>query len=235
MENENINIEKEEIYENSSDPIIPEDDIVIQEVVDENKGDDILNEPFLFSGDTSLSEPRIFRKEILGKQVEYTLKNTHNSCFIIDALNNADYQFIPNVFPDTQSSYIPNIVDTFGTLQISHGNTNGLFEPKRAITRAEFTKMVLISHCYSYHEEDTTYPLFSDLTPNTWEAQVVHKAQKLGIIHGYTDNSFRPNSFISKAEATKILMRMSIIQVTQMTPLSYSDIEIDWHQDYIEI
>lgn len=118
-------------------------------------------------------------REVDGKLIGYTLENTYEGCPIIDALNNPNYSFTKNIFPDTELSKYPNMVDTFGTLKIAHGNTNGLFEPQRQITRAEFTKMVLISHCHDYQNEDTAQRPYTDLEENTWEARVVIKAQKL--------------------------------------------------------
>ncbi len=95
--------------------------------------------------------------------------------------------------------------------------------------------MVLLSHCYQYQDEDTSSPIFTDLTPDTWEARVVHKARSLGIIHGFQDGSFRPEELITKAEALKILLRMAYIQTQDTDPLGYTDIETQWHKPYIEV
>ena len=175
------------------------------------------------------------QREVNGKLVGYTLENTYEGCPIIDALNDADYEYRENFFPDTNTSRFPNMVDTFGTLKIAHGNINGLFEPKREITRAEFTKMVLISHCYTYNEEDTQIRRYTDVEANTWEARVVSKAEKLGIINGYSDKSFKPNQVITKAEATKILMRMAMVQANTLENMSYTDVLVDWHKKYVQI
>ena len=54
------------------------------------------------------------------------------------------------------------------------------------------------------------------------------------MIHGYKDGTFQPNREISKAEAVKILMRISFIQAEQPLPMSYMDITTDWHEFYVE-
>ena len=119
------------------------------------------------------------QREVNGKMVEYTIEKTYEGCTIIDALNNANYEYTENFFPDSKDSKYPRLIDVFGNLKITNGNTNNLFKPKREITRAEFTKMVLISHCYEYQNEDTKERPYTDLEDATWEARVVSKAQKL--------------------------------------------------------
>jgi hypothetical protein len=44
---------------------------------------------------------------------------------------------------------------------------------------------------------------------------------------------FRPDDIITKAEATKILMRISLIQAKQPEDLEYSDITVSWHEGYV--
>lgn len=40
---------------------------------------------------------------------------------------------------------------------------------------------------------------------------------------------------ITKAEATKILMRMSMVQSNTTDTLNYRDVTIDWHKKYVQI
>ena len=45
---------------------------------------------------------------------------------------------------------------------------------------------------------------------------------------------FRPNDIISKAEATKILMRMADVRAVNPVPLAYIDVSTSWHIPYVE-
>ena len=45
---------------------------------------------------------------------------------------------------------------------------------------------------------------------------------------------FRPDDFITKAEAVKILMNISEIQSQELGVLQYEDITVDWHKPYIQ-
>ena len=45
---------------------------------------------------------------------------------------------------------------------------------------------------------------------------------------------FFANDVISSIEATKILMRMALIQKWEEPNTKYTDLEIDWHKKYVE-
>ena len=205
-----------------SEEFTEEESEVLEEIIPE----DTMPEP--------ATEEWYMTKVVDGKLVWYTIQNTFDTCPIIDTLNDPAYEFTSNIFPDSKDSQYQDIVDIFGNLKIASGNTNGLFEPKREITRAEFTKMVLISHCYSYQDEDTKIRKYKDLKENTWEARVASKAEKLWIINGYEDGTFKADQIITKAEATKILMRMALIQSNNLDTLEYEDVSVEWHKKYIQ-
>ena len=44
---------------------------------------------------------------------------------------------------------------------------------------------------------------------------------------------FRPNDIISKAEAVKILMKLSLIAVNNPVNLGYNDLTTLWHEKYV--
>jgi hypothetical protein len=49
---------------------------------------------------------------------------------------------------------------------------------------------------------------FKDLSDDAWYYNYVLKAVELGIVQGYSDGTFRPNANISRAEASKILVKL---------------------------
>jgi len=54
------------------------------------------------------------------------------------------------------------------------------------------------------------------------------------MIDGYDDGTFKPNRIISKAEATKILLNISMIRANNIQATSYEDIQVNsWQYDYI--
>lgn len=88
------------------------------------------------------------------------------------------------------------------------GYRGNLFKPKNDISRAEFLKILLETAgmdkeplLSSPFEENT----FSDVKPDEWFYDYVAYARTRGIIKGYSDGTFKPNSPIVFSEAIKIL------------------------------
>lgn len=78
------------------------------------------------------------------------------------------------------------------------------FEPDRAITRAEFTK--LLARAFLLPAGDSN-PAFTDVTGTEWYAGCITAAAGAGLVQGYDDQTFRPNSNITREELAVILAR----------------------------
>lgn len=115
---------------------------------------------------------------------------------------------------------------------IISGTTPTTFEPNRAITRAEFLKIALKSHCYDI-EKAIEKPHFPDVTKNSWQASVTEIAYKNGIISGYADRNFGPNNPISRSEALKILFSLRKITIPENVVTSYKDTANNWQKSVI--
>ena len=50
-------------------------------------------------------------------------------------------------------------------------------------------------------------PTFTDVKPSTWYAGYLAVAEKQGLVKGYPDKSFKPDSAISRVEATAVIVR----------------------------
>jgi hypothetical protein len=88
------------------------------------------------------------------------------------------------------------------------GYTDGSFHPNEPITRAEALQMIMnISGIidYDYLGAETTY---TDVNGDDWFATAVAVATEYEIVEGYGDGSFRPNSNLSRAEASVIATRV---------------------------
>lgn len=122
------------------------------------------------------------------------------------------------------------------SIGIVDGYEDGYFRPSQNVSRVEFTKMVLLSHCFVYENENTQdiSSKYIDMIPETWKSRVVEKADQLGIIRGYDDGTFRPDANITRAEALKILMRTSYLQFENTSSPTYKDIITPWQEPYIK-
>lgn len=81
------------------------------------------------------------------------------------------------------------------------GYPDGSFKPDKPITRAEFATM--LSHFMS---AKTASNPFTDTNGN-WAKEAIDKAYAQGIIKGYEDNTFRPATDVSRAEAVAMVNR----------------------------
>jgi parallel beta-helix repeat protein len=83
------------------------------------------------------------------------------------------------------------------------GYEDGSFRPDGPITRAEAVTMV--SKTLKLSVTEGGFPSFSDVSSNHWAFGAITKGHKLGIVSGYPDGSFQPDSDITRAEAAVIL------------------------------
>ena len=88
----------------------------------------------------------------------------------------------------------------FGILS---GYSDGTFRPNNKITRAEFVK---IAESF----EALTWGLspYNDVDGGHWAFRYIVSSAAKGWINGYPDGTFKPNSFISRAEAVTIVNRL---------------------------
>lgn len=87
---------------------------------------------------------------------------------------------------------------------IIDGYPDGEFKPDRFITRAEFAAM--IARYTALDCTDGSDYLFRDI--KHWAYAQIAACHKAGYIEGYEDNTFRPESHITRAEAVTIINRV---------------------------
>lgn len=92
------------------------------------------------------------------------------------------------------------------------GYNDGTFKPDRKITRAEALKVFLIGALGADGIEDkiaTEYDAeFSDVNAGEWYAPYINYAAEKGIINGYVDGTFGPESYLTRAEIAKIASKV---------------------------
>ena len=87
---------------------------------------------------------------------------------------------------------------------IVSGTGDGIYEPDRAITRAEFTKLIVKT--FGFKATDA-FVKFSDVTENNWFYNDVKIAVANGIINGFDETTFAPNQYITREQAVAIIYR----------------------------
>jgi hypothetical protein len=102
---------------------------------------------------------------------------------------------------------------------------NEAYDGTRAITRAEFIKMLVrsLSCHYTYSEEDQG---FSDIGTNAWYTEYVNFATANGWISGYNNGTFGPHNLITRGEMAKILGQAIHIETDNTTTESFYDVPV---------
>ena len=109
-----------------------------------------------------------------------------------------------NTFVDVQSGqWFNTAVSTMEKLGVVKGRSAEFFDPDAPITRAEFSVI-----CASFDRRQINGSTsFSDLSGH-WAEKSIERAAALGWIAGYADDTFRPNHYITRAEAMTMINRV---------------------------
>lgn len=79
--------------------------------------------------------------------------------------------------------------------------SNGLFRPNDSISRAEFVSLIV----RVLGIKDDAVIEFTDVKPTDWFAQEIGSAAAKGLVKGYSDKTFKPNSPITRQEIASII------------------------------
>ena len=93
-------------------------------------------------------------------------------------------------------------IATSGLLPIRYPENT--FRPFNPTTRAQIIKIIVLGEGWQHQAPPT--PTFSDVTLTDWIYQVIETAFAHGIIGGYSDGSFRPNSHVTRGQLSKIIV-----------------------------
>ena len=110
------------------------------------------------------------------------------------------------VFPDVLPDYWSfQEIMQLAESKIIMGYPDGLFRPENQVTRAEFSKMILLS--LGLNVENPTGQTFPDVPSSHWAFGYIESAFKHGLMIGYPDGGFRPEGKITIAEVLTVLVR----------------------------
>lgn len=107
-------------------------------------------------------------------------------------------------FGDTAGHWAKSAIDLLASKLIITGTSSTEFSPSQRVTRAEFAALITRSLGLAAVNSGTS---FSDVNASAWYANAVQTAAAAGLITGYTDGSFKPNSPITRQEMAVILSK----------------------------
>ena len=124
---------------------------------------------------------------------------------LLDDDTRAKYWSSENNFSDVSADkWYNNAVSTLSNMGVIGGYADGTFCPDAPISRAEFAKIAV---SFTQNNGSAVYNYFTDVKTTDWFAPYVTAAKDAGLIEGYSDGSFKPESKITRAEACAIVNR----------------------------
>ena len=143
---------------------------------------------------------------------------------LLDDDTRAKYWSSENNFSDVSADkWYNNAVSTLSHMGVIGGYADGTFRPDAPISRAEFAKIAV---SFTQNTGSATYNYFTDVKTTDWFAPYVTAAKDAGLIEGYSDGSFKPESKITRAEACAIVNR-TLGRKPSKAHMKISD-RIDW-------
>ena len=114
-----------------------------------------------------------------------------------------EYWSQTNPYSDVSADdWFNNAVSTLTNAGVLDGYEDGTFKPNGNITRAEFATITARFFEATYEGEN----LFPDIAGH-WAQDYINEAANAGIVDGYEDGTFRPQQYITRAEAVTMVNR----------------------------
>jgi len=129
---------------------------------------------------------------------------------------------------DWADDYVQYLADQ----NVLGGYPDGSFRPNAPVTRAQFAKMVVGAMQWSLVTPAT--PTFSDVPADFWAYSYVETAAAHGVITGYPDATFHPDSGVTRAQVAKMIF-LGRQWSTVEGSVTYTDVQqSDWFYTYVQ-
>ncbi len=94
-------------------------------------------------------------------------------------------------------------------LKLMVGDEQGNLNLQNNVTRCEFVTLINRMMIYDTDEKNNSSVSvpFKDITPKHWAYNSIKTALRFSLINGYTDNTVRPDNYVSFIEANAVIIR----------------------------
>lgn len=125
---------------------------------------------------------------------------------VINSLTNSTYSLIwnPVTFKDVETHWAKDSVNNMGSRMIVTGVAGNKFEPNRGTTRAEFAAIIVRALGL---KPGTGTVNFKDVRVSDWYFESIQTAVSVGLIKGYSEETFAPNDTITLEQAMTMIAR----------------------------
>ncbi|WP_040950623.1 S-layer homology domain-containing protein [Gorillibacterium massiliense] len=152
------------------------------------------------------------------------LKATVLPYYPVDFVSYSDTNAYDKVTALLQAGVIKGSPNTGGSVKLN---------PEGTMTRAEFFAMLVNA---AELNSKAPAPSFSDVQAGAWYAEPIRIATSLGFAKGYPEGTFRPNSPITRAEMTAVMVSTfkNTVQAEGKI-ITYTDLPInDWYTPAVQ-
>jgi len=113
------------------------------------------------------------------------------------------------------------------------GFADKTFRPDKGLTRAEMAVIIANLDGVSQAQNQTQNSAFKDVKNNHWAAWAISYVTEKGIFNGYTDKTYRPDNYITRAELSVVLCKYINLKASGNNDLELKDIDGHWAKEYI--
>lgn len=132
-------------------------------------------------------------------------QNTNSVTLIIDQLGKYAVGYNKISFNDISSHWGNSYITFMAAHNMISGTGDNLFSPNKAVTRAEFAKM--LAGIANANVSVFTTSAFTDIKAGNWYLPYVSWAAENNIVNGAGNNHFNPNASISREEISVMIHR----------------------------
>lgn len=142
-----------------------------------------------------------------------------------------DEDSAPGDFPDVgDGHWAKEYINRASGMSLMIGYPDGSFKPDAPITRAEMASAI----APLLPDATVASAGFTD-TEGSWAQAVIEQANAAGIVYGYEDGTFRPNSKLTRAEAVTMVGRLLGRGPLIGAPQQWPDVtQAHWAYSYIQ-
>lgn len=138
--------------------------------------------------------PSVF--ETVSGVTKVTFKHNDHGVYSIITLSKS--------FKDLASHWAKADIEMLASKQIIRGQSSDVFAPDVAITRAEFTALLVRMLNLTNEPESGG---FSDVPQTAWYAEAVAAATKSGLVEGYGEGTFQPDRPLTREQLAVLVVR----------------------------
>ena len=111
------------------------------------------------------------------------------------------------------------------------GYKDNTIKPEGNLTREEAAMVFYRLLDIDFRRDiETSENSFDDIESGRWSEEAIGTLEKIGMITGYKDGSFRPEKEITRAEISSIIGKLTD---TLILPTEFKDVVDHWAEDYI--